>query len=168
MYCFSPPFPSPCFFGHISPLPMYWIVLPLRCPSWWPIYPWTPMWKPWLAMPKNVLVAQRAFFLFPDIFRLNAHAQCQHPRTPMTNAVQCQCFSPRQQWPRAVCPNSLCLTAWLEREMYYNLPFNMISFPYIVLFSVLFSHWVFILFLLYFLCSFFTVLLYISLVFWSH
>jgi len=59
-----PPFPSPCFFGHISPLPMYWIVLPLRCPPWrWPIRPWTPMWKPWLAMPKNVLVAKRVPYL---------------------------------------------------------------------------------------------------------
>lgn len=36
--------------------------------------------------------------------------------TSTTNAVQCQCISPRQQWPRAVCPTSYCLTAWLERE----------------------------------------------------
>lgn len=31
--------------------------------------------------------------------------------TTTTTAVQCQCISPRQQWPRAVCPTSYCLTA---------------------------------------------------------
>lgn len=31
------------------------------------------------------------------------------------HAVQCQCICPRQQWPRAVCPTSYCLTAWLEQ-----------------------------------------------------
>lgn len=42
-----------------------------------------------------------------------------------TTAVQCQCISPRQQWPRAVCPTNYCLTAWLESgtHVFDNLPF---------------------------------------------
>lgn len=35
--------------------------------------------------------------------------------TTSAHAVQCQCICPRQQWPRAVCPTSYCLTAWLEQ-----------------------------------------------------
>lgn len=36
--------------------------------------------------------------------------------TTSAHAVQCQCISPWQQWPRAVCPTSYCLTAWLEQS----------------------------------------------------
>lgn len=54
--------------------------------------------------------------------------------TSTTNAVQCQCISPRQQWPRAVCPTSYCLTAWLEQRthVFDNLLFHINIFIHIV------------------------------------
>lgn len=99
---------------------MYWIDMPLlRCPPWrWPnLRPWTPAHlTPRLAPPRPAARPQTC----PS---LNGHLtwhhviECPCPMpTSTANAVQCQCICPWQQWPRAVCPTSYCLTAWLEQR----------------------------------------------------
>lgn len=138
MYSFSPSSPLLYFFfafifGHLPPLPMYRIDMPLlRCPPW----RWPNLRPPLNAHP--TLPVGPAHKLCPSLNgHLTWHLVIECPR-PMptsstttttttittTTAVQCQCISPRQQWPRAVCPTNYCLTAWLESgtHVYDNLP----------------------------------------------
>lgn len=71
-------------FGHLPPLPMYWIDLPLlRCPPWcWPnLRPWTPAHlTPRLAPPINVPLLKRAPYLtscdWMPLPNANLHDQC--------------------------------------------------------------------------------------------